>query len=117
MAAVTKPCNSSAATGRIVDRCTRVSAADRESLRDRSGDVGCAERRELAIDVDVVLILRSETAGGEHHAGEANESDTDGFSTEVRQELERKRRQPEMGKAGRDDPDDLNAGCVKSEEA
>ena len=88
------------APARGVAHCrARIGSTDGESLGQGGRDVGRAERRELPVDIDFITVFGGETARREHHARKPDEGDPGRLRAQAGQKFERKRGNPERGKA------------------
>ena len=79
--------------GGFRDRRARPRARDDEALRDRRGEIGSAERRDLTVGIDVVAVLVGEAAGHQHHARETHQREARGLGQQYRQNVERHARE------------------------
>ncbi len=100
-----------------VSHCgTRVGATDGEALRDCGNYIRRAEGSHLTVTVDLIMILGSETARRQHHAGESDQREA-GCRADHRFKLgKRKTRQLELRQPCWDRPHHRDAVRIQSQQ-
>ena len=82
VAAAAKPADLARRTHVVVDRGARPARPDRDALRDAGRDLGHAEREQLLVGVDDLVVAGGEGAGREDGVGERDEEDGQGGDDE-----------------------------------
>jgi hypothetical protein len=89
-----------ASAGGVAGHGARVSAGDRKALRERSRELRRGESHQLAVDVDLVAVLRRERARGHDRRGEADECHRRRCAEQWAELVQREQRQVEGREAG-----------------